>query len=94
MLDPYEAEIRLWLAAQPALPTVAIIRRLMEMAPATFSEKNTRRIQIIIKGWRAEITREIIMDGRWSAILPTWPSASAEGQVDEVARPIAGNIAL
>ena len=94
MLDHYETDIRQWLTAEPALPAVTILQRLMAMEPSKFSEKNTRRIQILVKAWRAEITRRIIIDSEWPTILPIWPSASAEGQIEDTRTLSAGNIAL
>lgn len=65
MLDPFEAQIRGWIEADPALPAAAVLQRLMSIAPSRITKRCERTVQIALKAWRAEITGQIILDGEW-----------------------------
>ena len=45
-LDPHLARIETWLAAEPQLTALAIVRRLAEMDAATFNEKQLQRYSV------------------------------------------------
>ena len=47
-LDPHLAKVEAWLAAEPQLTALAIVRRLAEIDAATFSEKQHSSVQRLI----------------------------------------------
>jgi hypothetical protein len=65
MLDPFEAQIRAWLEADPTLSAAAVLQRLMRADPPRFTKKSARTVQIAVKAWRAEITGQMILNGDW-----------------------------
>lgn len=81
MLDPFEAQIRVWLEADPAISAAAVLERLMNADPSRFTLKSARTVQKAVKVWRAEITGQIILGGDWMKSLATSPPAAAGGDV-------------
>ncbi|WP_198351133.1 hypothetical protein [Flavisphingomonas formosensis] len=79
MLDPFEAQIRAWLEADPAMSAAEILQRLMSADPSRFTKKNERLAQKAVKAWRAEIIGQIILGGEWmkSAAISS-PAAAGE----------------
>lgn len=63
MLDPFEAQIRAWLKADPTFPAASVLQRLMSVDPSRFTKKSERTVQIAVEAWRAEITVQIIVEG-------------------------------
>jgi hypothetical protein len=60
MLDDYEAEMRAWLDAEPALSAQAVLTRLIEAVPDRFTEKHLRTVQRAVRSWRGEIARSLL----------------------------------
>ncbi|QRM34524.1 hypothetical protein JO965_32945 (plasmid) [Microvirga sp. VF16] len=90
MFEPYEAQIKAWLEAEPAIPAATVLQRLMDADPARFRTRSLRMVQRLVKVWRADVMGRIILDGDWIKRVHAYPSA-AEG---EIARSITtpGNI--
>ncbi|AOR77385.1 hypothetical protein [Novosphingobium resinovorum] len=91
MLDPFEAQIRVWLEADPAISAAAVLERLMNADPSRFTLKSARTVQKAVKVWRAEITGQIILGGDWMKSLATSPPAAAGGDVAHLAVAQLGN---
>lgn len=77
MLDPFEAQIRAWIEADPTLSAATVLQRLMSVDPSRFTKKSERTVQIAVKAWRAEITGQIILNGGWMKGFAISPPASA-----------------
>jgi hypothetical protein len=45
MLEPHEAQIRAWLAAEPILSAALVLQRLMNVDPTRFTNKSLRTVQ-------------------------------------------------
>jgi hypothetical protein len=73
--EPYEAQIRAWLEAEPAIPAATVLQRLMGADPLRFRTKSLRMVQRVVKAWRAEVMGRIILDGDWIKRVPTSPDA-------------------
>jgi hypothetical protein len=86
MLEPFEAQIREWLEAEPALPAATVLQRLMAGHPTRFTEKHLRTVQRAVKAWRTQAARKIILEGGWmmdaAASLPT--AAGSEAAASEI----------
>ncbi len=91
MLDPFEAQIRVWLEADPTISAAAVLERLMNTDPSRFTLKSARTVQKAVKVWRAEITGQIILGGDWMKSLATSPPAAAGGDVAHLAVAQLGN---
>ncbi len=59
-LDPYLARIETWLAAEPQLTALAIVRRLAEMDAATFNEKQHSTVQRLLRSLRGKAARMVV----------------------------------
>jgi hypothetical protein len=73
--EPYEAQIRAWLEAEPAIPAATVLQRLMGADPSRFRTKSLRMVQRVVKAWRAEVMGRIILDGDWIKRVPPSPDA-------------------
>jgi hypothetical protein len=73
--EPYEAQIRAWLEAEPAIPAATVLQRLMGADPLRFRTKSLRMVQRVVKAWRAEVMGRIILDGDWIKRVPPSPDA-------------------
>ncbi len=59
-LDPHLAKVEAWLAAEPQLTALAIVRRLAEIDAATFSEKQHSSVQRLIRSLRGKAAVTIV----------------------------------
>lgn len=86
MLEPFEAQTRESLEAEPALPAATVLQRLMAGHPTRFTEKHLRTAQRAVKAWRTQLARRIILDGGWmmdaAASLPA--AAGSEAARSEI----------
>jgi hypothetical protein len=80
MFEPFEAQIKAWLEAEPAIPAATVLQRLMGADPSRFRTRSLRMVQRIVKAWRADMMGRIILDGDWIKRVPVSPSA-AEGEI-------------
>ena len=90
MFEPYEAQIKAWLEAEPAIPAATVLQRLMSADPSRFRPKSLRMVQRVVKAWRAEVMGRIILDGDWIKRVPAYPSAAGGEIAHSIATP--GNI--
>ena len=60
-LDPYLVTIESWLATEPQITALAIVRRLAAIDPATFSDKQHSIVQRLIRLLRRKATKTVIM---------------------------------
>jgi hypothetical protein len=81
MFEPYEAQIRAWLEAEPAIPSATVLQRLMDADPSRFTEKSLRMVQRVVKPWRADLMGRIILDGDWINRVPI-SSPTVEREID------------
>lgn len=77
MLDPFKAQIRVWIEEDPTLSPAVVLQRLMGADPSRFTKKCERTVQIAVKAWRAEITGQIIIHGDWVKDFAVSSPASA-----------------
>jgi len=59
-LDPHLARIESWLAAEPHLTALAIVRRLAEVEPASFGDKQHSIVQRLLKTLRRKAAEAVI----------------------------------
>ena len=60
-LDPHLATIESWLATEPQITALAIVRRLAAIDPATFSDKQHSIVQRLIRSLRRKATETVIV---------------------------------
>ena len=60
MLDPYATKIDAWLTAEPHLSGAELLRRLNELAGASFTSAQLRTVQRLCKAWRRQAARQLI----------------------------------
>jgi len=60
-LDPHLATIESWLAMEPQITALAIVRRLAAIDPATFSDKQHSIVQRLIRSLRRKATETVIV---------------------------------
>ena len=60
-LDPHLATIGSWLAADPQLTALAIVRRLAAIDPATFSDSQHSIVQRLLRSLRRNSTETVIV---------------------------------
>ncbi|MGA7451625.1 MAG: hypothetical protein WBW73_10220 [Rhodoplanes sp.] len=60
-LDPHLATIESWLATEPQITALAIVRRLAAIDPATFSDKQHSIVQRLIRLLRRKATETVIV---------------------------------
>jgi Integrase core domain len=58
-LDPHLARIEAWLAAEPQLTALTIVRRLSEMDAATFSDKQHSIVQRLLRSLRRKTSEAV-----------------------------------
>ena len=75
-LDPHLATIESWLAAEPQLTALAIVRRLAPIDPATFSDKQHSIVQRLLRSLRRTAAETVI------AIATQQASTLRPGPVD------------
>jgi len=78
MLDDYEAQVRAWLDAEPALSAQAVLVRLVDVAPDRFAEKHLRTVQRAVRLWRRDLARSLLRDG--AAVLVGRSANVAQGE--------------
>jgi hypothetical protein len=59
-LDPYLATIENWLAVEPQLTALTIVRRLAAIDPLTFSDKQHSIIQRLLRSFRQKVAETIL----------------------------------
>jgi hypothetical protein len=59
-LDPYLATIENWLAVEPQITALAIVRRLAAIDPSTFSDKQHSIVQRMLRSFRQKVAETII----------------------------------
>jgi hypothetical protein len=60
-LDPHLETIESWLAMEPQITALAIVRRLASIHPATFSDKQHSIVQRLIRSLRRKATETVIV---------------------------------
>jgi hypothetical protein len=75
MLDDLHEQIRVWLAEAPGVTATEILERLKAAHPDRFTDKQQRTVQRVVKQWRAQEARRIIIEGA-AAISAGLTSAS------------------
>ncbi|WP_342211658.1 integrase catalytic domain-containing protein [Neomesorhizobium albiziae] len=80
MLEPYEAQIRAWLEAEPTLSAALVLQRLINVDQTRFTNKSLRTVQIAVKAWRKETAVETI-NGDWIAISPLLQPVTSFGNI-------------
>jgi Integrase core domain len=60
-LDPHLAAIENWLATEPQITALAIVRRLAEIDPITFGDKQHSIVQRLIRSLRRKATETVIV---------------------------------
>ncbi|RVK90064.1 hypothetical protein CN151_34405, partial [Sinorhizobium meliloti] len=66
------------------------LRRLTEIDPIRFTEKNIRMVQMLVKAWRMEMAGLVILDGGWIKSLPSAAAAAVDAGTSASA--VLGNI--
>jgi hypothetical protein len=77
-LDPYLATIESWVAAEPQLTALAIVGRLTERDPGTFSPKQHSIVQRLLKALRTKAAEKLLA----STAPSTTTDSQAPGPVD------------
>jgi hypothetical protein len=79
-LDPHLATIEGWLAADPAMTALTIVRRLAEIDPATFSDKQHSIVQRLLRSLRRRAAETAVAGstGHEATAAPE-PSGSVDG---------------
>lgn len=80
ILDPYRDQVHGWLEAEPALTGLDVLSRLIDLAPETFARKHLRTTQRLVKAWRADQARRVILCAT-SALAPAEASEDASSAV-------------
>ena len=60
-LDPHLATIESWLAMEPQITALAIVRRLAAIDPATFGDQQHSIVQRLIRSLRRKATETVIV---------------------------------
>ena len=81
-LDPHLATIESWLAAEPQLTALGIVRRLAEIDPATFGGKQHSIVQRLLRAFRRNAAETVIAA---TATPPSPTVAMRPGPVDGAA---------
>jgi hypothetical protein len=73
-LDPYLTRIENWLAAEPQLTALAVVRRLAAIDTATFSDKQHSIVQRLLRSLRRRAAQTVIaIVTQQASILPAGP---------------------
>ena len=81
-LDPYLPTIENWLAGEPQITALAIVRRLAAIDPLTFSDKQHSIVQRLVRSFRQTVAETV------TASMPIHPMTTPEirpGAVDGAA---------
>jgi hypothetical protein len=78
-LDPHLATIEGWLAAEPQITALAIVRRLAAIDPATFGEKQHSIVQRLLKALRHKAAEKVIAATAVKEREAKMPNAGAGG---------------
>jgi hypothetical protein len=92
MLEPFAAQIRTWLEAEPDLSAAMVLQRLMSANPARFTRRSLRTVQLAVKAWREETASRIILNGDWITVVAASSPASAGEEAACVTTTTFGNI--
>ncbi len=60
-LDPHLTTIESWLATEPQIAALAIVRRLAAIDPATFSDEQHSIVQRLLRSLRRKATETVIV---------------------------------
>ncbi|MFL9829146.1 hypothetical protein ABTU92_30520, partial [Rhodoplanes sp. SY1] len=81
-LDPHLATIECWLAAEPQLTAIGIVRRLVEIDPATFGSKQYSIVKRLLRSLRRKGAETVIA----ATVTPSLSAAALRpGPVDGAA---------
>lgn len=69
-LDPYLATIENWLAVEPQITALTIVRRLAAIDPSTFSDKQHSIVQRLLRSFRQKMAETIIASMSAQPITP------------------------
>jgi hypothetical protein len=61
-LDPHLATIENWLATEPQITALAIVRRLAEIDPSTFGDKQHSIVQRLLRSLRRKAAATVMVD--------------------------------
>jgi hypothetical protein len=78
-LDPYLATIHSWLATEPQITALAVVRRLAAIDPATFSDRQHSIVQRLLRSLRCKAAETVIVA---SAAQASIAAAMWHGPVD------------
>jgi hypothetical protein len=81
-LDPHLAAIENWLAVEPQLTALTIVRRLAAIDPLTFSDKQHSIVQRLLRSFRQKVAETIIAS---MSAQPITASGMRPGPVDGAA---------
>jgi hypothetical protein len=81
-LDPYLATIENWLAVEPQITALTIVRRLAAIDPSTFSDKQHSIVQRQLRSFRQKVAETIIAS---MSVQPITPLGMRPGPVDGAA---------
>ena len=68
MLDAVRDQLLAWLEAQPALSAVDVLERLRGLHPDRFNADHLRTVQRFMKGQRAAMAREVLLEPLLSTV--------------------------
>jgi hypothetical protein len=78
-LDPHLATIEGWLAAEPQITALAILRRLAAIDPDTFGDKQHSIVQRLLKAFRRKAAQRVIAETAVETGEAKLPNAGAGG---------------
>jgi hypothetical protein len=78
-LDPHLATIEGWLAAEPQITALAIVRRLAAIDPETFGEKQHSIVQRLLKALRRKAAERVIAETTAEGGEAKMPNAGVGG---------------
>lgn len=81
-LDPYLTTIENWLAVEPQITALTIVRRLAAIDPSTFSDKQHSIVQRLLRSFRQKVAETIIAS---MSAQPITPPGMRPGPVDGAA---------
>lgn len=97
-LDPHLATIESWIAAEPQITALAIVRRLAAIDPATFSDKQHSIVQRLIRSLRRKATETgivtVVSQASNAAVMLPGPvdGASCDGHSAPPTGPLAAHV--
>ena len=78
-LDPHLATIEDWLAAEPQITALAIVRRLAAIDPDTFGDKQHSIVQRLLKALRRKAAQRVIAETTAEGGQAKMPNAGVGG---------------